>query len=115
MLQALIIGGLILGGSLWLNNGKTPKPTNAEYLNTYRILHSDNKSDAEILQERNASDVSKAQWKHSNKILAEEFIKQGKEKLYKDFTIQKNIYQIQFHNAYYDKNISPEEFVSEIR
>ena len=115
MVYILVLGALLMGGSLYINNWNTSKPTNVEYLNTYKILHSDNKSDTEILQERNTNDVSKAQWDYSNKILAEEFIKQGKEKLYKDFTIQKNIYQIQFHSAYYDKNISPEEFVKGIR
>ena len=100
---------------LWLHGWETPRQTDNQYLKEYRLLHATKMSDEQILNERKEAELNKAKWKYSNELLKQEMTKQGKEQLYKDWTIQKQIYQVQFFSEYYEHNITADAFVRKIK
>jgi hypothetical protein len=104
---------LMVGSYVW-NDYSTPRSTDDQYITKYRILNATKMTDEEILTERAEDDASRIKWKHTNSLLQDEVNKQGKEELYKSWTMQKQLYQIQFYNAYYEHGVSAEEFVSRL-
>jgi len=110
-----VIAVPMMVGSLWLNDWSTPREDDASYIRTYRILNATKMTDKEILAERAEDDASRVKWKHTNKLLQDEVTKQGKDELYKEYTLQKQLLQIQFHNSYYEDNMTVEEFVSKLK
>jgi len=101
----------VMIGSWWMSGWETPRKSDENYVREYRILNATKMSDKEILEERKDNEESKARWTISNKLLADEVINQGKEDLFKDWTLQKQLLQIQFHISYYENNITAQEFV----
>jgi len=101
---------LVLGAGSYLYNGGTPEQDDKHYIQKYRVLNATDMTDAEILEEREEDRKSAETWKVSNKLLADELAKRGIE--HKIYKAQYHLDQLLFHNAYYDDNMTVEEFVN---